>query len=242
LFADGPHLATANYEIGDATLNKEIALSTEISLRYSTDALSLEFNLFRVGFDDYVALVERGDVWWLDEATDSSGFAPDESDPSIPTDAEILPVFAFTQQDATFSGGEISASARLFEAAGFTFRGTAALDLVHAEFDSGGHPPRIPPRTTTFGIEAANARVSGRIEVADVAEQTRVAAFETPTEGYTFVNANLAFRPFEDRDRLTLRLDARNLTDEEGRVHASFLKEELPLPGRSVRLTLATEF
>ncbi|MEJ0058600.1 MAG: TonB-dependent receptor [Terricaulis sp.] len=242
LFADGPHLATANYEVGDPTLSKEVALSTEISLRYSTDALSLEFNLFRVGFDDYVALVERGDVWWLDEGTETSGFAPGETDPSIPADAEVLPVFAFTQQDATFSGGEISASARLFEAAGFTFRGTAALDLVRAEFDAGGHPPRIPPRTATFGLEAANARISGRVEVADVAEQTRVAAFETPTDGYTFVNANLAFRPFDDPGRLTLRLDARNLTDEEGRVHASFLKDELPLPGRSVRLTVATEF
>ena len=36
--------------------------------------------------------------------------------------------------------------------------------------------------------------------------------------------------------------DLRNLTDEEGRVHASFLKDELPLPGRNVRFTVTTSF
>ena len=37
-------------------------------------------------------------------------------------------------------------------------------------------------------------------------------------------------------------VDGRNLTDELGRVHSSFLKEELPLPGRNIRFTLTTSF
>jgi iron complex outermembrane recepter protein len=241
LFSDGPHLATANYEVGDPDMGQEEALSVEGSVRYDSGPMRFEINLFRVGFKDYIALVERGDVFWIDEDTDTSGFAPDEA--SAPAGAdEVLPVFNFVQQDATFTGGEISVTARLFETAGFTFTGNAALDLVRSDFDDSGHPPRIPPQAITLGLEAENPHWTGRVEVVDTAEQDRLAAFETPTDGYTFFNASLAFRPQGEQGAWTIRLDGRNLTDELGRVHSSFLKDELPLPGRNVRLTLTTEF
>ena len=57
----------------------------------------------------------------------------------------------------------------------------------------------------------------------------------------TFLNAGLSFRPYGN-DRVVLRLDGRNLTDEEGRVHASFLKDEMPLPGRNIRFVVSTSF
>jgi iron complex outermembrane receptor protein len=242
LFANGPHLATGNFELGDPALDQETATSFEASARYDDNRFSLEANLFAIDFEDYIALVERGDVFWLDEATDTSGFAPDESDPGIPAGAEILPVFNFVQQDATFIGGEISVRAQLFEAGGFSFAGDAALDLVSAEFTGGGHPPRIPPRSLTVGLEAENANWTGRIEAVDTAKQDRLAPFETQTDGYTFLNASLAWRPQGEDGSWTVRLDGRNLTDELGRVHSSFLKDELPLPGRNVRLTVTTEF
>jgi iron complex outermembrane receptor protein len=241
LFSDGPHLATANYEVGDPDLDAETAQSFEVSARYETGPVRFELNLFHVGFEDYIALVERGDVWWLDEDTDTSGFAPDEA--SAPAGAdEILPVFNFIQQDATFTGGELSAAAQLFEIGGFAFTADISVDVVNADFDSGGHPPRIPPRSTTLGLEAENDRWNGRIEIVDTAEQDNLAPFETETDGFTFLNASLGFRPGGDDGAWLIRLDGRNLTDELGRVHASFLKDELPLPGRNVRLTVSTEF
>ncbi len=242
LFSDGPHLATENYEVGDPNLGQETALSFETSARYSGSRFSVEANLFAIEFTDYVALVERGDVFWLDETTDTSGFAPDESDPGIPVDAEILPVFAFTQQDATFIGGELVLRYALFEAGGFEFSTDAALDIVNANFTGGGHPPRIPPRSFTLGLEAENANWSARIEAVDTADQDRLSDFETETEGYTFLNAGLAWRPQGEAGAWTLRIDGRNLTDELGRVHSSFLKDDLPLPGRNVRFTLLTSF
>lgn len=117
--------------------------------------------------------------------------------------------------------------------------GDAALDLVNASFTGGGHPPRIPPRSLTLGLEAESPHWTARVEGVDTAKQDDVATFETTTEGYTFLNASLAWRP---TSAWTLRLDGRNLTDELGRVHSSFLKDELPLPGRNVRLTLLTSF
>lgn len=242
LFADGPHLATQNYEIGDAANGKEIATSLEASLRYATDPLRFEINLYRVAFDDYIALVARGDVFWFDENADLEGFAPDANDPSIPATAETLPVFAFTARDATFTGGEIVLSADLFTLGAFTITGDAAADFVRASFDSGGALPRIPPRTLTLGIGARSDHLDARLEAVDTARQSRVAAFETPTGGYTFVNARLSWRPQGEAGRFSVLVDARNLTDELGRVHASFLKDDFPLPGRSVRVALTARF
>ncbi|MEQ1618688.1 MAG: TonB-dependent receptor [Terricaulis sp.] len=242
LFADGPHLATANYEIGDPALDQEKATSFEASARHESGRFRFEANLYRINFEDYVALVQRGDVFWLDGATETSGFAPDETDPSIPAGAEVLPVFVFTQQDATFTGGEISARAQVFEVGGFQVAGDVAYDLVRAEFDAGGRPPRIPPSALTLGFDAESTHWRARIEAVRTGEQNRLAAFETLTEGYTFLNAGIAFRPKGEDGALTLRLDGRNLTDEEGRVHASFLKDELPLPGRNVRFSVAASF
>lgn len=240
LFSDGPHLATANYEVGDSSMKQEKALSIELSTRYDKGPWSVELNLFNMEFDNYIALINRGDVWWSDGAT--SGFAAGASDPSIPADSEILPVFAFTQRNASFTGGELSVKRELFEAASFKVSGDAQVSIVNASFDGGGHPPRIPPRSSIVGLTAENVKWTGRVEVQDVAKQKDIADFETDTDGYTFLNARLAFRPFGEEKDLTLSLDARNLTDEEARVHASFLKDELPLPGRDLRFTISSSF
>jgi iron complex outermembrane receptor protein len=241
LFAEGPHLATANFEIGDPDLDQESATSLEGSARFDNGRFRFEVNVYGMDFSNYIALVERGDVWWADEDIPDEGFAADEA--SAPVGADIiLPVFNFVQQDANFVGGEISAAARLFEAGGVTFRADAALDLVRAEFDGGGHPPRIPPRSLTLGLEAENEQWSGRVEAVDTGEQDRLAPLETETDGFTFFNASLAWRPQGNTSAWTVRLDGRNLTDELGRVHSSFLKDELPLPGRNVRLTLIADF
>ena len=53
-------------------------------------------------------------------------------------------------------------------------------------------------------------------------------------------NARATMRPFGDGVRFIV--DGRNLTDELARAHTSFLKDELPLPGRSVRFALSTSF
>ena len=239
LFSDGLHLATESYEIGNPNLSQETALSIEASARYIAGPLRFEINLYRMNFEDYIALVDSGAVFWSDEDTDTEGFDPPDA---APVDAELFSVFTFTQQDADFTGGEISAATRLFEAGGFTFTADAAYDWVRASFDGGAHPPRIPPASLTLGVEAENAMWTGRIEMVDTAEQDRLAAFETPTDGFTFLNASLALRPGGDASTWTLRLDARNLTDEEGRVHSSFLKDDVALPGRNFRFTLLTEF
>lgn len=239
LFADGPHLATSNYELGDPNLDTETALSLEISARYSTPRFSIEANIFGIDYAGYIALADRGDYFWIDHEDETSGFIDDDHD--APDHADVMPVFHFVQQDASFVGGEIAARALLFELAGFSFSGRASYDIVRAQFSGGGAPPRIPGNTLSIGFEAESAHWGAHIEHVEVGAQRRTAAFETATDGYSLLNAGLAYRPFADR-RVIFRLDGRNLTDEDARAHTSFLKNDLPLPGRNIRITVLTRF
>lgn len=239
LFADGPHVATDNYELGDPNLDTETALSIELSARYTTPRFALEANIFGIDYAGYIALVDRGDYFWSNHEDETSGFVDDDHD--APEGSEVLPVFHFIQQDASFVGGEISARALLFEAGPFAVTGVASYDMVRAHFVGAGALPRIPADTLTLRLEAESAHWGGYVEHADTAAQRRSATFESDTDGYGLLNAGLAYRPYGD-SRITLRLDGRNLTDEEARAHSSFLKNELPLPGRNLRFTLLARF
>ena len=88
------------------------------------------------------------------------------------------------------------------------------------------------------GIAAQSDRLDGRIEVEWSDSQTRVTGFETPTPGYTMVNASLAFRPFGPERQTSITLSANNIFDVVARRHASFLKDYAPLAGRDIRLSL----
>jgi iron complex outermembrane receptor protein len=69
-----------------------------------------------------------------------------------------------------------------------------------------------------------------------------VAPFETTTAGYTLIGATVGYRFFLGDTVHDLLLSGTNLGDEEARVHASFLKDLAPLPGRDVRLTYRLAF
>lgn len=232
LFADGPHIATAAYEIGSTALDKETATTIEASLRYVTERVRFEVNLYRADYADYIALIDTGLVFVESTETfeDPALVAPGE---------ETLPVFNYAARDAEFTGGEIAVAGELFTRGDFTLKGDAALDLVRAEFDSGGDLPRIPPRTFTVGLEGDWRGFTARGEAVDVAEQDRVASFESATDGYTLYNARLSWKANDD---LRFVIDGRNLTDEEAREHVSFLKDVLPRPGRSVRFAVVAGF
>jgi iron complex outermembrane receptor protein len=91
-------------------------------------------------------------------------------------------------------------------------------------------------------LEAQATRVHGRIEVEWTAGQDRLAAFETPTRGFTLVNASFQVRPLKNNRNTSITLAANNLFDVDARRHASFLKDVAPLAGRDIRLTARVNF
>ena len=218
LFANGPHAGTQAFEIGDPSLSVEKSWGLEATLNAEGDGFSLSASMFRSWFDDYI--FERRTGAFVDE----------------------LPVFQIGQADARYTGVELEGSVRLAEIGGVTLNADAVADWVRATIKGAGPAPRIPPFRLMGGLEAQAERVHGRIEVEWTAGQDRLAAFETPTRGFTLVNASLQVRPLKNNRNTSLTLAANNLFDVDARRHASFLKDVAPLAGRDIRLTARVNF
>lgn len=218
LFANGPHAATQAFEIGNPNLMTETATSIEAGLSWKLAGWTAKLDIWRAQFDGFVAFVPTGEI---------------EDD---------LAVFNVTQADAVLNGYEIEVSGPIWAGGDWKVTGDAALDYVKGRYDDGTNIARMPPRLATIGIAAASNHWSARGEVQILSDQTKVAAFETQTLGATTYNVRFGWRPLADNDGLELTLEGRNLSDEEVREHTSFLKEQLPKPGRSVRLSVRAAF
>jgi len=218
LFANGPHAGTQSFEIGDPDLGKERSWGLEATFNAEGDGYSLSASAFRSWFDDYI--FERRTGAFVEE----------------------LPVFRIAQANAVYSGVELEASARLARTGGVTFNADAVADYVRATIDGAGPAPRIPPLRLMGGLEARADRVQGRIEVEWTAGQGRLALLETPTRGFTLVNASVQFRPLKNNRNTSITLAANNIFDVDARRHASFLKDVAPLAGRDIRVTARLNF
>ena len=219
LFSNGPHLATDQFEVGDLTLDEEVATGAEIIVRLGNDKASLTVNGFYTDYSDYIFEAATG------------------------AEEDGLPVFQFQAEDATFAGFEIEGQALLGAFAGFDISSDIVLDYVDASIDVTGNDnlPRIPPFGATFGIDADCEILGLRAEVEYAAEQDEVTTFELPTDSYTLVNLYADWRPFDSKD-ITLSAALLNASDEEARIHSSFLKDTVPLPGRNWRLSVRYAF
>ena len=76
----------------------------------------------------------------------------------------------------------------------------------------------------------------------EAAAQDRVAADELPTDAFTLVDLDLAWRSQVADRAMTLFIRGGNLLDEDARRHASPLKDFAPLPGRSLGLGVRFDF
>ena len=76
-----------------------------------------------------------------------------------------------------------------------------------------------------------------------VEKQNDIAVNETLTAGYQMLNAKLS-RTFDlgSQGELTLSLFGNNMLDEIARNHSSFVKNEVPLPGRNYGLRFNLNF
>ncbi len=230
LFADGPHPATGQYEVGDATLGVEKGVNTELTARWEDTAFNLQATVYRFDFDSFVYLEDTGLVHEGEEEGGGEEGGHEHGD---------LPIFQYVQAGAVFTGFELQGDVKLGNAFGVNWKADASVDFVRAKLDAGGNLPLIPPLTVNAGIEAEYNGITGRIGAQYAAEQDKVADFETPTDSYLTFDARVGI-PLNES--VKLMLEARNITDEEVRVHSSPLKEIAPLMGRNFRIALKADF
>ncbi len=220
LFADGVHVATAAYELGDPTLDKESVVTLEGTIHLDRGPLDADLHVYRAEYDGFI-----------DQRPTGADFD---------FDGEAFPIFAYVQADATFTGFELEGDYALWDSGERSLKLGATADYVDADTDL-GPAARIPPYSVAASLTWSDARWDAGLEVRHVGEQDEVADLELPTNGYTLVNLSGSIRPFADRN-VTVFAEAHNLTDEEAREHASFLKDIAPLPGRNLRVGVTYRF
>jgi iron complex outermembrane receptor protein len=208
LYADGPHAATRQFEIGDADLGTERGVTTDLGLRFETDRASGEIRAFASRYDGYIYLSPTGEV------------------------ADELPVYQYLQRDARFRGLELEAELPLGAGSGFTLGLTG--DYVRGELEDGGNLPRIPPLRLGARLAWERGALGAGVGLERYFEQDEVTANELPTDAFTLLEADLRYRPQWGKADAVLFLRGSNLLDEDARVHSSPLRDELPLPGRSL--------
>ncbi|HEX7153157.1 MAG TPA: TonB-dependent receptor [Thermoanaerobaculia bacterium] len=218
LYANGPHVATSQFEIGDVDLDEETSLGLDVSFRKTAGRLRGQINLFNNSFDGFIFDAPRGE------------------------EEDGLPVFQYVQADATFRGIEIDGHAEIWHAGANHLELEAGADYVRAELDGGGNLPRIPPLRASLGLRFEGGPLSASAEVRRYFTQDDVAELEEETEGYTLVNATVGYRFFAANTVHDLLLRGTNLTDELARQHTSPLKERTPLPGRDFTLSYRVTF
>ena len=218
LFANGPHAGTEAFEIGSSDLARERSWGIDGVLRgrgagYSFEA-SAYYNRFRnFIYEDQTGAIEDG-----------------------------LPVYQNRQADANYYGFEVQGTLTLAKLGDSRIVADGLADYVHAQIKDVGPAPRIPPLRLLGGLGVDTPKIDVRGEVEWVDDQQRIAAFETATDGFTLVNAQLNVRPWGNERPLSFALSANNIFDVNARRHASFLKDFAPLAGRDFRITARASF
>ena len=222
LFSDGPHLATGAFEIGDSSLDKEIAYGIEAILRRTKGAFTGAFSAFYTRFDDYIFLADTGIV-------DFEG--------------EELTERTYQAVSAEFYGLEAEVDWSVIESNNWIVDLRGFGDVIWAKnISDDTNLPRTTPWRIGTGIGVQYHDFSLFADIAHTGEQTKTAPGEDSTGSYTLLGVRAAYNWKTDHAETELFARVNNLTDDLARVHTSFLRDTAPLPGRGVDVGLNVRF
>ncbi|MEX0915965.1 MAG: TonB-dependent receptor [Wenzhouxiangellaceae bacterium] len=211
LFAEGPHVATQAFEIGNPMLGKETSNNVDFGIHKHRGRFHVRADLFYNNIDDFVFLANTDQV------------------------EDGLPVQVWSQADANFWGAEFEASLLFEKTAIGELEWRFFADAVEADLKAGnGEVPRLSPGRVGTGIDWHRGNLRANFSYHRVFEVTETAEFETRTGGYDSLSANLAYAMTTDAREIELFLKGDNLLDQTQRVHTSFLKDFAPRPGLNV--------
>lgn len=250
LFSAGNHLSTQTYDLGavftledeEVELNiggvkEEVSTNIDLTLRKFIGDWSFTASAFYNQVDDYIYQVNTGLITVAEEHGHEEEPEDEVHENEEHEEEAGFGVFKFQQEDADLYGFEAEARYQINK----NWKLSVYGDYIRAEVDS-SNLPRIPPLRlgAELGFEAQN--FYGDLDVTWYDEQNDVAEFETSTEGYTLVNLSMNYQYQADNLDWTFFARLTNLTDEEARVHSSFLKERAPLPGRGLTMGVRATF
>ncbi|MCK8783916.1 TonB-dependent receptor [Roseomonas sp. NAR14] len=233
LFSRGGHDASGTFDIGNPNLRVESARTVELGLSRPAGALRFDGSVYFSQYGGFIYRALTGNS--CDDTFASCG--PGGGREFIQTN--------YSQRDARFYGGELSGQLDLLPIGDGMFGVSARYDLVRAEFDGGGNVPRIPPQRLGGGLWYRSPSWQASVDYLHAFEQTRTSENETRTPGYNLLNARIGYTArLEGRTprEIGLFVAGTNLLDVDMRNSASFKKDQVLLPGRTVRLLATMTF
>lgn len=221
LYSNGPHLVTGTFELGNQDLDNEKATNLSATLQFDAGA-------------DWLATVTA-------YYNRFSGFIYQQANGDI---EDGLPVVAFEQDDARFYGVDLEVSKTLFSSEQSEVSLRTQYDFVNARLDVRGNDniPRTPPRRYGIGLAGQWRQIRANIDWMRVAAQREVALLELASNAYNDLTLHLSYEQKLAVGSFTLTLQGKNLTDDEQRIHTSFIKEVAPAPGRAIEAGVRWQF
>ncbi|RIX80218.1 TonB-dependent receptor [Acidovorax cavernicola] len=244
LLANGPHVATAAWELGDPNLRKEKSTGFDLGAQWKSGPNTARVNAYVTRFRNYIGLTATGRT--LDE------------EGQVVTDPEATDTMAeyrYGGMRARFTGIEANGNLRLLGTDGFARMADAGTldlewrgDIVRAKnLDTGEPLPRIAPLRLGATLAYGNGPWSARVGFDYNAAQRRVPDVGArETDAYTLWNASISYRMKVQRANLTWYARMDNIGNKLAYTPTSILTTTVfpkaPLPGRSLKVGLRVTF
>ena len=252
MFSYGAHIGTRSFETGvlfdvhpedngefhididNQKVELETSFNLDFTLRKYEGELGFVFNTFYNQIDDFYFQQHTG--LFIEAGHGHDEHEGEEEEPDAHEDEGGLPVLVYARQDAKMYGFEGKVIYQLSDPLKLTVYG----DYIRGKLDDGSNLPRIPPFRLGVTLNYEADKYSTEFNLTRYAKQTDTSVEETQTSGYTMLDMN--FNYYLDSNLsgvfgdMTVYFKGHNLTNEHARVHSSFLKDIVPLPGRGFTL------
>lgn len=234
LFSRGAHHASGTFEIGDPSLKIERAQTVELSLKKADGPVRFEGSVYHTKYSGFI--YKR-----------LTGLECGHTFSSCGDDHNEFRQIVYSQQGATFTGAEFIGQFDLAQLAGGAVGVEGRYDFVRAKFDDGTWVPRLPQQRLGGGVYYRSNALFARVLLTHAFARNDVAEYETRTPGYNNLKAELNYRVALPSNVVGAKeavfgIVANNLLNDRMRNSVSFKKDEVLLPGRSVRAHVTVSF
>ena len=231
LFMNGPHMATGRFEVGDPNLNSETSNNLDITFNYQSGDYYAYASFFINDVDNYITLMDEDEGHEDDHHDEDHGDEDDHGDDH--DDHGNLIHANYIQEDAEFDGYEIEIG-RTIELGSGKLTLSYGRDVINAQFTDGHNVPRINPSRNIYSLSYLQNDLVFKLNLKDVEKQNNFGEGESATSGYQMLDTRLTKTiDLKGSSILKLSLFGNNLLDEVARNHSSFVKNEVPLPGKN---------
>jgi len=218
LYANGAHLATGQYEVGNPNFSLERSNGIDAQIRWKDGKNSFSAGPYYTKFSSFIGLLNTGSI--------------------VTVQGQPLQEAKFTEVVASFTGFETEGKFNLNDNIDLKLTG----DYVRAtNLTSGEALPRIAPLRLSAGLQYQKNTLGARLNVLHAFAQERIAANELATNGYTNVGAMVTYK-LPAKINVELFAKANNLLNQDIRDSASFLKDIAPQGARSLTIGLRSDF